>query len=201
MIRAAIVALARSLPDRWCWRRRSSPPASCSDPKAPGARKSLQVFAAASLEAAFREIGEAFTAANPNEIAVFQFAGSTTLVSQIQNGAAADVFASADEAEHGAPRRRAVRRRRPRGLRAQPPRDRRRPRESQEYRRARGSGARGCVRAPSALPRSPWGAMPSKSSSGRGSKSRRSRSRRASAASSGKLGSTRSTPGSSTRPT
>jgi molybdate transport system substrate-binding protein len=72
-------------------------PASCSDSKAPGARKSLQVFAAASLEAAFREIGEAFTAANPNEIAVFQFAGSTTLVSQIQNGAAADVFASADE--------------------------------------------------------------------------------------------------------
>jgi molybdate transport system substrate-binding protein len=72
--------------------------ASCSGTSSPsGEKTTVNVYAAASLEASFREIGAAFAKANPNDTAAFQFAGSPTLVTQIQNGAAADVFASADE--------------------------------------------------------------------------------------------------------
>ena len=61
---------------------------------APAAR-TLNVFAAASLTDAFKEIGQAFEAANPGVTVMFNFAGSQTLVTQIQQGAPADVFASA----------------------------------------------------------------------------------------------------------
>jgi molybdate transport system substrate-binding protein len=56
----------------------------------------LQVFAASSLTAAFTDIGRAFEKVNPGASVTFNFAGSSTLVTQIQNGAPADVFASAD---------------------------------------------------------------------------------------------------------
>ena len=55
----------------------------------------LNVFAAASLTAAFTEIGEQFTTANGTKV-VFNFAGSQALATQIQQAAPADVFASAD---------------------------------------------------------------------------------------------------------
>ena len=55
----------------------------------------LKVFAAASLTAAFTEIGEQFTNANGTKV-VFNFAGSQALATQIQQAAPADVFASAD---------------------------------------------------------------------------------------------------------
>jgi molybdate transport system substrate-binding protein len=55
----------------------------------------LTVFAAASLTQAFGEIGNAFKAANPEVNLTFNFAGSQTLVTQIQQGAPADIFASA----------------------------------------------------------------------------------------------------------
>jgi molybdate transport system substrate-binding protein len=55
------------------------------------------VFAASSLTAAFTEIGEAFSAANPDATVTFNFAASSELVTQIGEGAPADVFASADE--------------------------------------------------------------------------------------------------------
>ena len=58
----------------------------------------LTVFAAASLTAAFTEIGEEFTAANGGTKVTFNFAGSQALATQIQQGAPADVFASADVA-------------------------------------------------------------------------------------------------------
>lgn len=57
----------------------------------------LQVFAAASLTETFTEIGERFEAEHGVPV-VFNFAGSSDLVSQITQGAPADVFASADEA-------------------------------------------------------------------------------------------------------
>jgi molybdate transport system substrate-binding protein len=57
----------------------------------------LKVFAAASLTAAFTEIGEQFTTANGTKV-VFNFAGSQALATQIQQAAPADVFASADTA-------------------------------------------------------------------------------------------------------
>ena len=56
----------------------------------------LTVFAAASLTGAFGDIGKAFEAANPGVTVKFSFAGSSTLLTQIQQGAPADVFASAD---------------------------------------------------------------------------------------------------------
>ena len=56
------------------------------------------VFAAASLTDSFTEIGTAFTAANPDAKATFSFDASSALVTQITEGAPADVFASADVA-------------------------------------------------------------------------------------------------------
>ncbi len=58
----------------------------------------LDVFAAASLTASFRAIATAFEAAHPGTTVALNFAGSPTLVQQIREGAPADVFASADEA-------------------------------------------------------------------------------------------------------
>jgi molybdate transport system substrate-binding protein len=62
-------------------------------PAAPG---ELKVFAAASLTAAFTELGEQFTAANGGTRVTFNLAGSQALATQIQQAAPADVFASAD---------------------------------------------------------------------------------------------------------
>jgi molybdate transport system substrate-binding protein len=56
----------------------------------------VKVFAAASLTAAFTEIGAQYTAANGGTKVTFNFAGSQALATQIQQGAPADVFASAD---------------------------------------------------------------------------------------------------------
>jgi molybdate transport system substrate-binding protein len=56
----------------------------------------IKVFAAASLTAAFTELGQRFTAANGGGKVTFNFAGSQALATQLQQGAPADVFASAD---------------------------------------------------------------------------------------------------------
>jgi molybdate transport system substrate-binding protein len=58
----------------------------------------LTVFAAASLTATFTQLGEQFEAANPGSAVRFSFDGSPTLVTQILQGAPADVFAAADAA-------------------------------------------------------------------------------------------------------
>ncbi|BDI21854.1 molybdate-binding protein [Herbiconiux sp. L3-i23] len=57
----------------------------------------ITVFAAASLKATFTELAEEFEAANPDTSIELTFAGSSDLVTQITEGAPADVFASADE--------------------------------------------------------------------------------------------------------
>jgi molybdate transport system substrate-binding protein len=54
------------------------------------------VLAAASLTETFKEIGTAFEGANPGSKVRFSFAASSSLVTQINQGAPADVFASAD---------------------------------------------------------------------------------------------------------
>lgn len=69
---------------------------SCSDSARP---RTLTVFAAASLADAFAEIGQAFEAAHPDVTVRFNFAGSQNLRSQLEQGAAADVFASANQKE------------------------------------------------------------------------------------------------------
>jgi molybdate transport system substrate-binding protein len=61
-----------------------------------GSPTEIKVFAAASLTAAFNQLGERYTAANNGTKVTFNFAGSQALATQIQQGAPADVFASAD---------------------------------------------------------------------------------------------------------
>ena len=58
----------------------------------------VTVFAAASLSGAFTAATKAFAAAHPGTEVQCSFAGSSTLVQQIHEGARADVLASADEA-------------------------------------------------------------------------------------------------------
>ena len=53
------------------------------------------MFAAASLTESFNQIGKDFEAANPGAKVTFNFAGSSALATQINQGAPADVFASA----------------------------------------------------------------------------------------------------------
>jgi molybdate transport system substrate-binding protein len=61
-----------------------------------GPRAELKVFAAASLTAAFNQLGREFTTANPGTRVTFNFAGSQALATQVRQGAPADVFTSAD---------------------------------------------------------------------------------------------------------
>jgi molybdate transport system substrate-binding protein len=56
---------------------------------------SLNVFAAASLTETFGKIGKDLEQANPSLKITFNFAGSSALATQINQGAPADVFASA----------------------------------------------------------------------------------------------------------
>lgn len=71
----------------------STPPASDDDMNG-----TLTVYAAASLQASFEEIAGAFTAQHPDVRISPAYDGSSTLATQIAEGAPADVFASADEA-------------------------------------------------------------------------------------------------------
>ncbi|MCB9545504.1 MAG: molybdate ABC transporter substrate-binding protein [Myxococcales bacterium] len=66
--------------------------AGCGAPKPP----ELVVYAASSLTDAFQALGPAFEAAHPGARVTFAFAGSQTLRLQLEQGAPADVFASAD---------------------------------------------------------------------------------------------------------
>jgi molybdate transport system substrate-binding protein len=60
-----------------------------------GVTGTVTVFAAASLTESFTQIGKDFEAANPGSTVTFNFAGSSALATQINQGAPADVFASA----------------------------------------------------------------------------------------------------------
>jgi molybdate transport system substrate-binding protein len=62
---------------------------------AKGVTGTVNVFAAASLTESFTKIGTDFEAANPGVKVTFSFAGSSALATQINQGAPADVFASA----------------------------------------------------------------------------------------------------------
>ena len=63
-----------------------------------GGDTTLTVFAAASLTSTFTEIGKDFEKQHDGVTVEFSFGGSSDLVAQIQEGAPADVFASADTA-------------------------------------------------------------------------------------------------------
>ena len=70
--------------------------AGCAD--SPARKNQIVVFAASSLAKIFGEIGHTVTAADPEVAVEFSFAGSAVLLSQLTQGADADVFASADAA-------------------------------------------------------------------------------------------------------
>lgn len=72
--------------------------AACSDGGAGTTPKAAMVFAAASLTAPFEVLTTEFESRNPGTDITLNLAGSPHLVMQIREGAPADVFASADEA-------------------------------------------------------------------------------------------------------
>ena len=82
----------------------SSPPASCPParpmaslvPDASGDQPDLTVFAAASLTNAMEDLQGLWAAAHAGSELVFSFDASSTLRAQIEEGAPADVFVSAD---------------------------------------------------------------------------------------------------------
>ncbi|MBK8445544.1 MAG: molybdate ABC transporter substrate-binding protein [Micropruina sp.] len=88
---AALTALALSLAG--C----ASTPAATGTSTA-GGGTTLTVFAAASMKPTFTALGTAFESTHAGVKVTFNFAGSQTLAEQIINGAAADAFASANEA-------------------------------------------------------------------------------------------------------
>jgi molybdate transport system substrate-binding protein len=61
-----------------------------------GESTQITVFAAASLTDAFTRLGETYTVVHPGTTVRFSFAGSQDLVAQLQQGAPADVLATAD---------------------------------------------------------------------------------------------------------
>ncbi|MBC7876650.1 MAG: molybdate ABC transporter substrate-binding protein [Anaerolineales bacterium] len=71
----------------------------CAPASSTPVSRTLTVFAAASLTDAFTEIGANFDAAHPDVTTTFNFAGSQALRTQIEEGAPADVFASASGKE------------------------------------------------------------------------------------------------------
>lgn len=71
----------------------TAPPVSAPASTAAG---SLTIYAASSLTAAFTEMKTAYQTANPGVTLTLSFGASSTLETQIEQGAPADVFASAD---------------------------------------------------------------------------------------------------------
>ena len=78
--------------------------AACGDDDSPsasgteGGTTTITVFAAASLTSTFEQIGEEFEKTHDGVDVEFSFGGSSDLVTQLQEGAPGDVFASADTA-------------------------------------------------------------------------------------------------------
>jgi molybdate transport system substrate-binding protein len=72
-------------------------PATAVPPTATSGPKTLTVLAAASLTDSFKEMGKLFESKNSGVTVTFSFAGSQTLAQQLDQGAPADVFASASK--------------------------------------------------------------------------------------------------------
>jgi molybdate transport system substrate-binding protein len=68
-----------------------------SQPAKPAPPQTISVFAAASLRGPFTMLGEQFHKNNPDFVVSFNFAGTQELRTQLEHGAKADVFASADQ--------------------------------------------------------------------------------------------------------
>jgi molybdate transport system substrate-binding protein len=95
---AALAALAAAAGCSSSSTSTSAPPATSSAPAAGSSALpagTITVFAAASLTGTFTQIGKDFEAAHPGDTVKFSFGASSTLATQITDGAPADVFASA----------------------------------------------------------------------------------------------------------
>lgn len=73
----------------------SETPSATPSSSGKGVTGTVTVFAAASLTESFTKVGKDFEAANPGSKVTFNFAGSSALATQINQGAPADIFASA----------------------------------------------------------------------------------------------------------
>lgn len=96
LTRAAIALLASGALALGVTSCASVPGASTDSSTASALDGSITVFAAASLKATFTELANRFEAEHPGTSVALNFAGSSDLVTQIVEGAPADVFASAD---------------------------------------------------------------------------------------------------------
>ena len=76
----------------------AAPPSATTAASTPKLSGEVTVYAAASLTASFSALGDRFERANPGVTVTPTFNGSGILLAQLQQGAPADVFASADEA-------------------------------------------------------------------------------------------------------
>ncbi len=99
-VRALVVGLALIVGASACDRGAPTvaPVSSLAPAAAPAAPTELVVFAAASLREPFQAIGEQLVNAHAGLRIAYNFAGSQELRTQLDNGAHADVFASADQA-------------------------------------------------------------------------------------------------------
>jgi molybdate transport system substrate-binding protein len=86
--RTSVVLFALVLTLFGCSKSRSAKPAP---------PQTLSVFAAASLRGPFTVLGEQFHKNNPDFVVSYNFAGTQELRTQLEHGAKADVFASADQ--------------------------------------------------------------------------------------------------------
>jgi molybdate transport system substrate-binding protein len=79
----------------------SAVPSSASPVTSPVSQASgeVTVFAAASLTDVFNDMAQAFQAANPQAKVTYNFGSSSALATQLDQGARADVFASADQVQ------------------------------------------------------------------------------------------------------
>ena len=76
----------------------ASAASSSSAAASPAITGKITVFAAASLQQVFTQLGKQFEAAHPGAKVSFNFSGSGTLAASITSGAPADVFAAASDA-------------------------------------------------------------------------------------------------------
>jgi molybdate transport system substrate-binding protein len=96
------IVLAVGLSAAACTSATPPAPTTSAPVTASAAEQKLTVFAAASLTDAFDEIGDKFKQQNPGVTLEFNYAGSQQLRTQLEQGAAADVFASANTKEMNA---------------------------------------------------------------------------------------------------
>lgn len=97
----AAVALLSAVSLAACGGSASTPTTEASDAASSGAAAEqvsgeINVFAAVSLKKAYEDIGAAFQEANPDATVNFEFLGSQELLSNLSEGSAADVLATAD---------------------------------------------------------------------------------------------------------